>query len=79
MAGRSDSLRGGVVDWRGEKPPSSEDLRGRRVLAQGLMSVEVFTKGDARVLGSQPDVAPVEGLSSAFRDFAVGTKNQTWG
>ena len=69
----------GVIEWRGEAPPTAEDLRGKRVLDQGLVSVDAFTKTETRLLGNQPDTKPAEGLTSAFRDFAVGTKTQTWG
>jgi hypothetical protein len=69
----------GVVEWRGVAPPAAADLRGCRVLAQGLTRIEVFTEGGARILGTTSDTVPVEGLTSAFRDFAVGTKTSTWG
>jgi hypothetical protein len=69
----------GVVEWRGEDDPSADDLHGQRVLAQGLVSVDVFVRGGATVLGNAPGTEPVEGLTSAFRDFSVGTKTHTWG
>lgn len=69
----------GVVEWRGEEEPTPDVLRGKRVLAQGLMSVSVFTEGGSVVLGNAPGTKPVAGLASAFRDFKVGTKTQSWG
>lgn len=69
----------GVIDWHGEVPPPVADLHGRRVLAQGLTGVEVFKVGGAVVLGNTTDTVPTEGLTSAFRDFSVGTRTQTWG
>jgi len=67
------------VEWRGEEPPLATDLRGCRVLAQGLTRVEVFTEGQAAVLGNAPDTVPVAGLTSPFRDFGVGTVTHVWG
>jgi len=42
----------GVLDWRGDVEPLAHELAGRRVLAQGLTRVEVFTEGGAPVLGN---------------------------
>jgi hypothetical protein len=69
----------GVIDWRGDVAPSSADLRGRRVLAQGLTRIEGFTEADAEILGNAPETVPVEGLTSSFRDFGVGTQTEVWG
>ncbi len=60
-------------------PPEPSDLRGCRVLAQGLTGVEVFSQGQASVLGNAPDTVPVAGLTSSFRDFGVGTVTHVWG
>jgi hypothetical protein len=69
----------GVVEWRGDESPAPLDLHGRRVLAHGLTRVEVFTEGGAEIVGNAPGTVPVGGLTSAFRDFAVGTGTQNWG
>ena len=69
----------GVVDWQAPAAPAAGDLPGRRVLAQGLVSIDVFTKGGAELLGNTSDTAPVAGLTSAFRDFHVGSITHTWG
>lgn len=69
----------GVVEWRGDHAPSPGELEGRRVLAQGLTRIEVFTEGGAQVVGNAAGTVPVAGLTSGFRDFAVGTVTQTWG
>lgn len=69
----------GVVDWQGDEVPVADDLRGRRVLAQGMVRVEVFTEGHAVVLGRQRETSPVDGLTSAYRDTGVGTVTEVWG
>ena len=69
----------GVIDWRGPNAPGPADLSGRSVLAQGLVHTGVFTEGGAEILGNAPDTIPDPALTSAFRDFAVGTTTFTWG
>jgi hypothetical protein len=77
--GARTSLVAGVVDWRGDAQPEAADLQGRRVLAQGLTRIEVFTEGAAAVLGNTTETVPTNGLTSAYRDFAVSTVTQSWG
>lgn len=77
--GARSSFVAGVVDWRGTRGPSAADLRGCRVLAQGLVRVEAFTEGGARILGNAPDTEPVAGLTSVFQDHGIGTVTATWG
>ena len=77
--GALSSMVVGVVDWRGDAEPAAADLAGRRVLAQGLTRVEVFTEGGAQILGNSQATLRGQDLRSAFRDFEVGTKTQTWG
>jgi hypothetical protein len=77
--GARSAFVAGVVDWRGARPPSAADLRGCRVLAHGLVSIKAFTEGGASILGNAPDTVPTAGLTSAFRDYAVGTVTYTWG
>jgi hypothetical protein len=69
----------GVIDWQGDNPPTTAELRDCRVLAQGLTRIEVFTNGGATVLGNTMETRPVEGTTSTFRDFGVGTKTAVWG
>lgn len=78
-SGARTAFVAGVVDWRGDKAPAPGDLDGRRVLAQGLTRIEVFTEGNARIIGNASGTVPIAGLTSAVRDFAVGTVTQTWG
>jgi hypothetical protein len=77
--GARTSFVAGVVDWHGDMPPEPSDLRGCRVLAQGLTRVEVFSQGQARLLGNAPDTVPVDGLTSSFRDLGVGAVTHVWG
>ncbi len=69
----------GVLDWQGDRVPDADDLQGRRVLAQGMVRVEVFTEGHAVVLGTQPETTPVDGLTSVYWGSGVGTVTQVWG
>jgi len=78
-AGARTSLVAGVLDWSGAEPPTTETLSGVAVLAQGLVGVEVFTKGGATIIGNAPLGHGSQDLPSPFRDFAVGTVTQTWG
>ena len=73
--------RSSLVLWigGGNAPPMAADLRGCRVLAQGLTVVRVFTEGGAQIIGSAPDTVPVDGLTSVFRDHGVGTRTHVWG
>lgn len=69
----------GVVEWRGDAQPQAADLRGRRVVAQGLTRIEAFTEGAAAVVGNTMETVPTDGLTSSFRDFGVGTVTHVWG
>lgn len=77
--GAKTAFVAGVVDWRGHEPPEPEELAGRRVLAQGLTRIEVFTQGGATIVGNAPGTVPAAALTSAFRSFAAGTVTHTWG
>jgi hypothetical protein len=77
--GTRSSFVAGVVDWRGQRAPMAADLRGCRVLAQGLTCIKVFTEGGAQIIGNAPDTAPVDGLTSVFKDHGVGTRTSVWG
>ena len=78
-SGARTSFVAGVIDWRGDTPPTGADLAGRAVLAQGLTVIEVFTLGGAVVLGNTLDTVPAPGLTSIFRDHGVGTRTSVWG
>jgi hypothetical protein len=77
--GARSAFVAGVVDWRGDEQPQATDLQGRRVLAQGLTRIEAFTEGRAAVVGNTTETVPVDGLTSSFRDFGVGTVTHVWG
>jgi len=77
--GARTTLVAGVLDWSGAEPPTTETLSGVALLAQGLVGVEVFTKGGATIIGNAPLVEGGQEWPSPFRDFAVGTVTQTWG
>jgi hypothetical protein len=69
----------GVIDWRGNAEPTVPELAGRRILAQGLTRIEMFTKGGAQVIGSTNATVHGPELKSAFRDHGVGTVTEVWG
>ena len=75
--GSRTSLVVGVLPWVGESPPTSKDVAGLRVTAQGLTGIEIFTEGGLEVVATSP-VAP-HAFPSNFRDFEVGTKHNVWG
>ncbi len=77
--GSRSSLVAGVLDWSGAALPTTALLRGRPVLAQGLVGIELFTESGATVLGNVDVTYQGSPLASPFRDFAVGTVTQTWG
>jgi hypothetical protein len=69
----------GVIDWRGNAKPTELELAGRRILAQGLTRIELFTQGGAQVIGSTKATVHGPELKSAFRDHGVGTVTEVWG
>lgn len=67
----------GVLPWRGEEPPTRDDVIGLGSLEQGLVSVEIFTEGGLRVVDRGevvPNLSP-----SNFRSYEVGTVHKVWG
>jgi hypothetical protein len=67
----------GVLPWRGQSPPTREAVTGLAATEQGLVPVEVFTKGGLQVV-DQSEVISTD-LPSNFRDFQVGTVDKVWG
>ena len=45
---------GGLMDWSGAAPPSSDDLAGRRILREGDMHVKVVQQTGGEILGCRP-------------------------
>jgi hypothetical protein len=67
----------GVLPWRGPSPPTSQAVAGLAATQQGLVPVELFTKGGLRVV-DQSEVISTD-LPSNFRDMEVGTVHKVWG
>lgn len=67
----------GIVPWRGYEPPTRHTVSGLAATEQGLVHVDIFTKGGLRVV-DEAEVVPT-GLPSNFRDFGVGTSHNVWG
>lgn len=67
----------GVLPWRGESPPTREDIAGLTVTQHGLVPVDLFTKGGLQVVGHS-EVVPTN-VPSNFRDMQVGTIHKVWG
>lgn len=67
----------GVLPWRGDMPPTSEDVGGLVATAHGLVRIEVFTDGGLQVV-DQAEVVE-SGLPSNYRDMGVGTVHKVWG
>ena len=68
----------GVVDWRAPRLPVGHDLRGRRVLAEGVVRFEVFAPGRAEVFGTSVQPVPPPAWSDLAKDFAAGTSTEVW-
>jgi hypothetical protein len=75
--GALKSLVVGVIPWRGDRPPTPEDVQGLAVVVQGLTRTEIFTEGGAKVTGNA-DVVPPD-LPSNFRDFEGGVRHHACG
>ena len=67
----------GVLPWRGQSPPTREDVTGLTATQHGLVPVELFTKGGLQVV-DQSEVISTD-LPSNFRDTQVGTVHKVWG
>jgi hypothetical protein len=77
-AGAYTHLVAGVVDWRAPQLPVGFDLRGRRVLVEGVLRFEVFGPGRAQVFGNSDQVVPPVAWSPLAKDFAAGTSTEVW-
>lgn len=68
----------GVVDWRAPQLPIGHDLRGRRVLAEGVLRFEVFAPGRAEIFGTSMQPVPPPPWSDLAKAFAAGTSTEVW-
>src|SRR4051794_25326354 len=66
----------GVLDWREPRLPVGHDLRGRRVLAEGVTRFEVFAPGRAEVFGHYVHTVPPPTWSEVAQAFAAGTSTE---
>lgn len=67
----------GVLSWIGTESPEPQDLVGSRVLAVGLAPIEIFTQGDATVVGTINVIS--HKFAPPYSDFGVGTMTSVWG
>jgi hypothetical protein len=77
-AGAYTHFVAGVVDWRSPRLPVGHDLRGRRILVEGVTRFEVFAPGRAEVFGSYGQTVPPPAWSEVARQFAAGTTTEVW-
>ena len=77
-AGAYTHFAAAVVDWRSPTLPVGYDLRGRRVLAEGVVRFEVFAPGRAEVFGNSGQIIPPVTWSEVAREFAAGTQTEVW-
>jgi hypothetical protein len=77
-AGAYTHLVAAVVDWRSPNLPVGYDLRGRHVLAEGVIRFEVFAPGRAEVFGNSDQVVPPSAWSEVAREFTAGTRTEVW-
>ena len=71
------SLVVGVLPWVGKAHPRAADVEGLAVIQQGLVGIDLFTKGSAVITANAALVD--SDLTSPMRDFDVGTISQVWG
>ena len=64
------------MDWRAPTLPVGFDLRGRRVLVEGVLRFEVFAPGRAEVFGNSDQVVPPVAWSDLAKAFAAGTSTR---
>ena len=69
-AGAYTHLVAAVVDWRSPTLPVGYDLRGRRVLTEGVVRFEVF--------GNSGQIIPPVTWSPVAREFAAGIRTEVW-
>src|SRR5262245_29253133 len=69
----------GLMDWVCSKPPTSEDLAGRIVLAQASTNIRAISRTGGTVLGERPLELdglvpdPVSGLGMTHRNWGWAT------
>ncbi len=76
-AGARTTFVAGVLPWRGQAPPTRDDVAGIGAIEHGLVPVDVFTQGGLQVVDHSEAV--VTSLPSNFRDMQVGTSHKVWG
>ena len=77
-AGAYTHLVAGVVNWRSPTLPVGYDLRGRRVLIEGVVRFEVFAPGRAEVFGNSDQIVPPCAWSDVAREFNAGARTEVW-
>ncbi len=77
-AGAYTHFVAGVLAWRSPRLPVGFDLRGRRVLVEGVLRFEVFAPGRAEVFGTSDLAVPPVAWSDLAKDFAAGTTTEVW-
>ncbi len=68
----------GIVDWRAPSLPVGFDLRGRRVLVEGVLRFETFGPDRAQVFGNSDLVVPPVAWSDLTKAFTAGTNDEVW-
>jgi hypothetical protein len=76
-AGARASFVAGVLPWRGDSPPTRDDVEGLAATEQGLVHIQLFTAGGLQVVDNA-QVVPTD-LPSNFRDMQVGAVHKVWG
>jgi hypothetical protein len=69
----------GLMDWVGDRPPTSEDLAGRPVLVQAKARFEAITMTGGSVLGLRPLEADGLVAMDAHGLHVVGPVHKVWG
>ena len=77
-AGAYTHLVAAVVNWRSPTLPVGYDLRGRRVLVEGVVRFEVFAPGRAEVFGNSDQIVPPCAWSEVAREFNAGARTEVW-
>ncbi len=67
----------GLLDWRGDQPPSPDDVTSAAPLRRALTGIEVFTEGGLTVTGNVPPVDA--GQEQWFGPSYIGKRTTVWG
>jgi Immunity protein 26 len=64
----------GLLDWWGEKPPSSETIAGRRMVEHGSVHIKTIAENQGEVLGYRPleDDGIKPGLFACYTTWGYG-------